>query len=57
MTHTAWVMQSTCGRGLWLVDGYMVYTDIDLEYHSHHSTIFKPTVDKPIILTYSRRID
>ena len=40
---------------MWLVDGYMIYTDIGLEYHSHLSTTYNRTVDKPIILTYARR--
>jgi len=57
MTEAAWVKQSTGGRGLWPVDGYMMYTDIDLEYHSHLSSTFNPTVDIPIILTDARRRD
>jgi len=57
MTQAAWVKQTTGGRGLWPVDGYMMYTDIDLEYLSHLSTSFNPTVDKPIILTDARRRD
>jgi len=31
MTQAAWIKQSTGGSGLWPVDGYMVYTDTDLE--------------------------
>jgi len=34
-----------------------MYTDIDLDYHSHLSTTFNLTVDKPIILTDVRRRD
>jgi len=55
MTQAAWVKQSTGDRGLWSVGGYMMYTNIDLEYHSHLLTTFNLTVDKPIILTDARR--
>jgi len=39
MTQAAWVKQSTGGRGLRPVGGYMMYTDIDLEYHSLQGTV------------------
>jgi len=55
MTQAAWVKQGTGGRGLWPVDGYMMYTYTDLEYHSHLLTSFNLTVDKPIIHTDARR--
>jgi len=35
------------------VDRYMMYTDIDFEYHSQLSTTFNLTVNKPIILTHA----
>jgi len=57
VTQAAWVKQSTGGRGLWPVDGYMMYRYIDVEYHSHLLATFNPTVDKPIILTNARRKD
>jgi len=31
-----------------LVDGYLMYTDVDLNYHSHFLTTFNPTLNKPI---------
>ena len=60
MTQAAWVKQSIGDMGLWPIDGYnkiIMYTDIDLEYHSHLSTSFSPTVDKPLIHTDARRSD
>jgi len=41
-------------KDLWPVDGYKMHTDIYLDYHSHLSTTFNPTVNKPIILTGAR---
>jgi len=46
-------MQTTGGKGLRPVDRYMMYTDIDFEYHSQLST----TVNKPIILEHARSRD
>jgi len=60
MTQAAWVKQSTGDIGLWPIDGHnkiIMYTDIDLEYHSHLSTSFSPTIDKPLIHTDARRSD
>jgi len=50
-------MQSTDGKVLRPMDRYMMYTDIDFEYHSKLSTTFNLTVNKPIILTHARRRD
>jgi len=36
MTKAAWITQTTGGRGLRPVDGYMMYTDIDLECHPYN---------------------
>jgi len=48
-------MQTTGGKGLRPVDRYMMYTDIDIEYHSQCLTTFNLTVNKSIILTHARR--
>jgi len=51
-------MQTTGGKGLRPADRYiMMYTDIDFEYHSQHSTSFNLTVNKPILLKHTRRRD
>jgi len=50
-------MQTTGGKGLRPVDRYMMYTDIDFEYHSQLSTTFNLTLNKPIFLTQARRRD
>jgi len=50
-------MQGTDGKCLRPMDRYMMYTDIDFEYHSQLSTTFNLTVNKPIILTHARRRD
>jgi len=50
-------MQTTGGMDLRPVDRYVMYTDIDFEYHSQLSTTFNLTVNKPIILTHARRRD
>jgi len=55
MTHVPLKKQTTGGRGLRPVDGYIMYTDIDFEYNSQLSTTFNLTVDKPKILTHDRR--
>jgi len=59
MSQGAWIKQITGGRGLWPVGGYMMYmyTDLDLEHHSHLSTTINPTSRSIIILTYARRSD
>jgi len=50
MTQAAWVKQSTGDRHDWQVDGYTMYTDIDLECNlSHLSLTFNPTVDKQML--------
>jgi len=46
MTHVPRRMQTIGGKGLRPVDKYMMYTDIDFEYHSQLSTIFNLTVNK-----------
>jgi len=38
MAQVAWAFHGTCVWTLRPFDGYMMYTDIDLEYHSHLST-------------------
>jgi len=50
MTHVPWRMQTTGGKGLRPVGRYMfmMYTDIDFEYHSQHLYTFNITVNKPI---------
>jgi len=50
-------MQTTGGKGLRPVDRYLMYTDIDLEYHSQLSTTFNQTVNEPRILTHAMRRD
>jgi len=35
------------------VDGYIMYTDTDLKYHSLISTTFNSTLNKPVILTHA----
>jgi len=47
-------MQTSGGKGLRPVVRYMfmMYTDIDFEYHSQLSTTFNLTVNKPIILIH-----
>jgi len=50
-------MQTTGGKGLSPVDRYIMYTDINFEYHSQLPTTFSLTVNKPIIHTHARRRD
>jgi len=47
------IKQSTSGRGLRPVDGWMMYIDLDSENHSQRLTTFSTTVDIPIIHIYS----
>jgi len=42
-------MQTTGGKGLRPVGRYMMYTDIDFEYHKELFTTFNLTVDKTTI--------
>ena len=39
------------------LDGYMMYTDIDFEYHSHISTTFNLTLNQPVMVTHVRSRD
>ena len=50
-------MQNTGGKGLRPVERYIMYTNIDFEYHLHVqlSTTFNITINKPIILTHAMR--
>jgi len=38
--QVAWALHGTCVWTLRPSDGFMMYTDIDLEYHSHLSTTY-----------------
>jgi len=40
MAQGAWEFHGTCAWTHMPFDGYMMYTDIDLEYHSHLSTTY-----------------
>ena len=43
MTQVTWKKHGTGVRSLMPIDGYMVYTGIVFEYHSHLSTTFNET--------------
>ena len=45
MTQVTRVKHVTGPRYLRPIDGQMLYTDIDFEYHSHHLTIFIQTLN------------
>jgi len=54
MTHVPCRMQTT-GKALRPVDRYMMFIDIDFEYHFQLSLTCNITVNKQIILTHARR--
>jgi len=49
------ILQVTCVWTLRPFDGWMMYTDIECEYHSHLSTTFNLTLNCPPILTHARK--
>jgi len=55
MTHVPCRMQTTGGKALRPVDRYMMFIDIDFEYHFQLSLTCNITVNKQIILTHARR--
>ena len=52
MAQVALAVHGTCVMYLRPVDGYVMYTNFELEYHSHISTTSNPT---PIMATHARR--
>jgi len=51
ITQVAWLKHGTGVRYHRPVDGYMMYTNIDFEYHSHLWTTLNWSLNKPIILS------
>ena len=48
MTQVTWVKHGTGFGYLRPNDGYMMFTDIDFEYHSHLSTTLNLTLNYPM---------
>ena len=56
MTQVSLLKHATCVKYSRPVDGYIMYIDIDFEFHSL-STTFNLTLNKPILLTHTSRRD
>ena len=57
MTQVSWLKHATWVKYSRPVDGYIMYIDIDFEFHSHLSTTFNLTLNKPILITHTSRRD